>query len=216
MNAWRSIAGIVSAVVALVLLARGSAATVRWRDDGASDLRLSWTARPERIETCRALSAEEIASEAAHMRQRVECDGHFASYELEVAVDDSVVAREVVRGGGLRHDRPLHLLTSVPVRHGTRHLRVSFVRRELVDSTVAQVVQDAMATEPDTGIFAGRAAREAEERKERALAAVASRMVLDTTVTFRPSSVLLITYDPVARALRVHRSEQSTNQGSLR
>jgi hypothetical protein len=207
MRTLRGVAGAVGAAAALALLARGSAATVRWRATDASDLRVSWTARPERIERCRALSAEEIAREAAHMRQRVECDGHLATYALEVAIDGNVVAHSVVRGGGLRHDRPLHVLMSVPIAHGKRRVRVSFVRRESVDS-VAAVQQDTMHAEPDTGLYAGRAAREAEERKERTLAAIAPRMALDTTLTIAPSSVLLITYDPVARTLKVHRSEQ--------
>ena len=63
-------------------------------------LRLSWSARPERIEVCRALSDKELEEREEHMRQRVECDGRFATYALEVISNGRKVVEAVVRGAG--------------------------------------------------------------------------------------------------------------------
>jgi len=202
-NAVRGAFGIVSGAIALIVLARASALPVGWHAADASEIRLSWTARPERVERCRAVPAEELAKVPAHMRQRVICEGNFASYALEVSVDGETVTRAIVRGGGLRNDRPLHLFESVRVKPGTRRVRVEFARRESVDSAAAAVSQDSAVSEPDTGLYAGRARREAAEREQRGRAAIAPRLVLDTVVTVAPASVLLITYDPISRALRV-------------
>src|SRR4029079_14524581 len=98
-----AVAALASAAV-LVLIARASAAPVPYHDAGMAELRLSWSARPERIETCRTLSAKELEREEEHMRQRVECEGTFASYTLRVASDQRLVSESIVRGAGLRHD----------------------------------------------------------------------------------------------------------------
>ncbi len=122
------------ALTALALTAWGLAAStgvvVPWHAPGAAMVRLSWTARPERIETCRELSADELAARPAHMRRAVECTGGAASYLLYVALDGVVVDSAVITGGGLRHDRPLHLLRNYPLAAGPVHLTVRFDRRE--------------------------------------------------------------------------------------
>ena len=65
--------------LALARLARLSAAPVPNHSGSAALLRLSWSARPERIEVCRTLSHEELEEREEHMRLRVECDGRFAT-----------------------------------------------------------------------------------------------------------------------------------------
>jgi len=96
----------------LVLLARASATPLPVGGASMSRLRMSWTARPERIEQCRTLAAEELGGRGEHMRQQVECEGRFATYALTVEVDSSAV-HEQVRGAGLRHDRFEYLTTRV-------------------------------------------------------------------------------------------------------
>ncbi len=198
---WRAAAAVASAA-SLVLLARASAAPVPYHDAGTALLRLSWSARPERIETCRTLSAEELEREEEHMRQRVECEGTFASYTLRVEADQRVMSESVVRGAGLRHDRPIYVLRELPVAGGAHRVRISFARRERPrDRSAAESTQG--RSEPDTGIFAGRAEREEVERTRRRRAAIPSLLVLDTTLVFAPDRVVLITLDAERRTLEV-------------
>ena len=186
----------------LVLMARASAAPVAYHDNGGAMLRLSWSARPERIETCRTLSAEELEREEEHMRQRVECTGTFASYVLHVESDRQLVSESIVRGAGFRHDRPIYLLREWPVPSGAHRVRVSFSRREQPSDRNTSATTE-RRSEPDTGIFAGRAEREEEERSRRRRAAIPSRLVLDTTLVFEPGRVVLVTLNAERRELEV-------------
>lgn len=185
----------------LVLIARASAAPVAYHD-GSSMLRLSWSARPERIETCRTRSAEELEREEEHMRQRVECTGTFASYALRVESDQRLVSESVVRGAGFRHDRPIYLLREWPVSTGVHRVRVSFTRREQPQRRDTPATKE-RRSESDTGIFAGRAEREDEERSRRRRAAIPGRLVLDTTLVFAPGRVVLITLNGERRMLEL-------------
>jgi hypothetical protein len=76
-----------------------SAAPIAQRRAEAARLRLSWIARPERIEVCRTLSAAEMAQREEHMRQRVDCEGRFATYVVRVESDGRVVHESVVLEG---------------------------------------------------------------------------------------------------------------------
>lgn len=142
MSALRSAIAVTIAVAATGALAWGLAASsgvaVPWHDGGASELRLSWSARPERIETCRTLSAEERATRPPHMRRSVECEGSAATYALLVIVDGDTLERSVVRGGGLRNDRSIFLLRSFPMPPGERRVVVQFTRRERVEPDTAR------------------------------------------------------------------------------
>ncbi len=196
------VAALVSALP-LAAIAAGSAAPVALHPGESGRLRLSWSARPERIETCRNVSAEELAEVEEHMRQRVECDGHFATYALEVRADDRRIAAMVVRGAGLRHDRPIYLLREFDVPAGVRHIRVSFTRRE----RPADGAADAAGSEADSGISAGREEREAVERARRGRAAVPARLVLDTSLTIAPRGVTVITLSQERRELEILRDD---------
>jgi len=138
MRAWRGVMGIAVAVVLAGTLAASSGVAVPWHDEGAAHLRLSWSARPERIETCRTLTDEEYAQRPAHMRQRIVCQGTTATYALRVTADGAVLDEAVVRGGGMRGDRPIFLLRTYAVPAGERRVRIRFSRREVVDSTTTQ------------------------------------------------------------------------------
>ena len=186
----------------MLLIAWASAAPLRLRDADTSRLRLSWSARPERIEQCRTVSAEELARREEHMRQRVECEGHFATYELKVESDGSELHEQVVRGAGLRHDRPLYLLRDLTLAPGVHRIRVTFERREKTDDDAAAFTTVAPAGS-DSGIFAGRAEREVTERARRARAAIPPRLALDTTLMFTVGRVTIVTFDPDSRTLHV-------------
>jgi hypothetical protein len=187
---------------ALLLIVRASAAPLPLHGGDSARLRLSWSARPERIEVCRTLSAEELASREEHMRQRVECDGRSATYTLRVEADGRRIDETVVRGGGLRHDRPIHLLRDLELSPGTHRVRVTFTRRERTDDDAAAFAP-AVSAAVDTGIFAGRAEREATEHARRARAAIPARLVFDTVLAFVPRRVAIVTFDQERRTLEL-------------
>jgi hypothetical protein len=186
----------------LAVLAWSSSVFVPFHSQESAQLRLSWSARPERIETCRTLTAEELSQREEHMRQRVDCVGASATYALRVEVDDQLVAESVVRGAGLRHDRPLYLLREFEVPPGAHRVRLTFTRREKTDDDAAAYAP-VTSSEPDTGLFAGRGEREAAEHARRARAAIPSRLALDTILSLGPRSVALVTFDPERRALQL-------------
>ena len=207
----RAVLAMAATAAVMAAIAAGSAAPVGLHPGASGRLRLSWSARPERIETCREVSAKELADLEEHMRQRVECDGRFATYTLEVRADDRVVATTVVRGAGLRHDRPIYLLREFDVPAGVRHIRVSFIRREKATGDTAASAGKGHASddsdEGDSGISTGRAEREMVERARRGRAAVPPRLVLDTSVTIARRSVTVITLSQERRELEMVHAE---------
>jgi len=194
MRVVRMIPAAILTLFALAGMALLSAAPVRSNDGHSGRLRLSWSARPERIETCRVVSKEELEEVEEHMRQRVECEGKFATYALDVFVDEHLVHRSVVRGAGLRNDRPIFLLREIPVPTGTHKVRVSLNRREKPDQDAAALERET-SSEPDSGLFAGRAQREAVEHARRARAAIPARLGLERTVQFQSGQVVIVTFE---------------------
>ena len=188
---FRAAAGVAATAGGLLLLARASATPLAFHAPATAQLRLSWSARPERIEVCRQLSASELAQRPEHMRERLECEGRSATYALRVELDSVVAGDLVVQGAGFRHDRPLYLLREFPVSPGPHRVRISFTRREQTDNDAAAFA--APTAEADTGLFAGRAEREAAEHARRARAAIPARLTLDSLLTFGPRSVVVVT-----------------------
>ena len=194
-------------------MARASAAPLPYHDRDSARLRLSWRAVPERIEVCREVSAAELAERGEHMRQRVDCDGRSATYVLRVEADGRILHESVVRGSGLRHDRPLYVLRDFVLAGGEHRVRVTFARRERPEGATAAAPPPAPppppATDADTGVFAGRARREADERVRRARAAVPALLVLDTSLTFTQARVTLVTFDAGRRQLLARQTSPS-------
>lgn len=201
----RWVVGIVLGACLLLLLRAATAVNLPGPSrHGEAWLRLSWSARPERVETCRRLSDEELEKRPAHMRLRLECTGRFARYGLGVFSDDVPLARDTVQGGGLRNDRPMHVLREMAISPGQRRVRVELVR---LDSTEASADEDDDHDDDHDdddsvrSVLGERERREAEERSRSTRAAIAPRLVLDTSVTMEPGRVLLVTYDADARRL---------------
>jgi len=172
------------------------------RPDEAGIIRLAWSARPERIESCREPSEAELAQLPAHMRQKVVCEGTSARYRLRVSRDGASLVDEVVRGSGLRHDRPLYLLRDLPTAPGRHEIAVRFERIDSL-TPVAPAAPDSGERGGDSLIagLPGRDRREADERRHRRLEAVPARLSLDQTVVLDPRQILLVTYDVEGRRL---------------
>jgi len=201
----RGVVVFVATTLGLTLLAWVSALPLAFHPPAMARLRLSWSAQPERIETCRTLSAEELAERLEHMRQRVECEGRFATYSLRVELDRRMAGEVVVKGGGLRQDRLLHLLREFAVPPGPHRLRVTFTRREQPadDSTAVVGAAPVPGSEADTGLYAGRAQREVAERARRGQAAIPGQLALDTSLVFAPGRVVLVTLGAGHRMLEL-------------
>jgi hypothetical protein len=202
-NPFRVLMAGVATTITLGLMAYASAAPLPYHAANAARLRLSWSARPERIEVCRTLSDQELAQLAEHMRQRVSCEGVFATYTLRIDVDEQTIGESVIRGAGLRHDRPLYLLRDYQVLPGRHRFRVSLTRREETNNDAAAFAK-AVVPDVDTGLYAGRAQREATEHSRRAQNAIPASLVLDTVFSLMPQRVALITFNAEHRTLELH------------
>ena len=197
--------GLAIALAGTVALAGASSVRMTVHASGDSVLRLAWTARPERIEDCRAQSEEALAKLPPHMRQAVICEGTTASYRLIVRREGTVILDQIVRGGGLRHDRPLYVFRDVRVPAGESAISVRFDR---VDSTAAgpdpRPRSEAIlpgSSVAGMAIDPARRQRELEERTRQRSEAVPPSLALDRSFRFGVHEVILVTYDPERREL---------------
>ncbi|HET6701241.1 MAG TPA: hypothetical protein VFH14_05535 [Gemmatimonadaceae bacterium] len=209
-------AGIIVAFGLLIAMAWASTAPLRVATSDDAILRLSLGARPERIETCRTQSDEELEKLAPQMRQRVICEGVTARYRLSVRRNGQLLHEQVVRGGGLRRDRRLYVSRDLHVRPGPGLVAVDLVR---IDTVVARGEEDEDEDEDEEEeeherrehreredelpgvVMPGRRQREAEERERRRVEDVPAELHLEIEAVLEPREVLLVTYDPVSRRL---------------
>jgi len=188
------------ALLAAAGLRYASLAPVETGQGAAAALRLSWSARPERVEQCRRLTDEELARRPAHMRLRLECEGSFARYELTVSLNGQVLSTDTIRGGGLRHDRPMHVFEEYRVGTGPQPLHVALVR---IDSTSAPSDGGAAVQGEADTLLGSRELREVDERRRRQGEAIPAVLVLDTLVRLEANRTVLVTYDGTGRQLVV-------------
>lgn len=174
---------VIAMVVTIAALLAVSALTrVRYTAHGsdAALLRLSWQARGERIEHCRRATAEELALQAAHMRQELVCEGRrVAPYRLTIAVDGDTIAAGPVDGSGEKGDGALYVLHESAVSPGAHRVHVRFAReRDASEPTADSLHDDRRQTVPPL-------------------------LALDTTLVFRRRVVTLVTYQPETGRLSV-------------
>jgi ferredoxin len=110
-------------VLALVALGSGAPQGV---DTAHAVLRLGWRLTGQVSQTCRDLSAEELAQRPAHMRVPRECTARVLPYVLTAKIDGRTVAHATVRSPGLRGDRPLSVEEERPVEAGEHLVSVTF------------------------------------------------------------------------------------------
>ncbi len=156
-----------------------SRATYTLESGRVAVLRLSWSGRPERIETCRRLSAEELEALPAHMRHEVECVGRPARYLVRALDGATVLMADTVTGGGVRGDRAIHMLRDLPVLPGPHRLVVEITRLDQV----------AEAADP------------AEERRRQRMDRLPSHLRWEHPGELAAGQVVLVSYDPIGRRL---------------
>ena len=172
-------------------------------------LRVAMSARPERVEVCRAVSDSELANTPEHMRQRNICEGVAAAYLLEVMRNNTVLASDTVRGGGLRNDRQLYVLKDFTVPSGVSNFEVRFRRIDQQSSDSAAYGSGGGAVaknDDDDDDDDEQEDRERTARARRAADAVPRDMQFRETVTLTPREILLVTYDRESRTLRSTRA----------
>jgi hypothetical protein len=171
-------AGASLGLAAMAAVVWGANAPMAVHDAEQAIVRLAWSVRPERIESCRQQNEQELARLPAHMRQPVVCEGASAQYRLTVRHDGRVVTDEIVHGGGLRQDRRIYVFHELPLDPGDVSIDVRFDR---LDSDPARVPppgthREDLGTAPPHLVFAER-------------------------LHVRPREVILVTYAPEQRAL---------------
>lgn len=176
MTAVYRVLAVLVACAGVAAIVRGSNVHIGADPSADSQLRLAWSARPERVEDCRQRTEEELARLPQHMRQPLACEGTTAEYRLQVRVAGALVLDRFVRGGGMRHDRRLYVLEEVPVAPGDTDVRVTFDR--------------VGAERPQSVISAA-------QRME----AVPPHLDLEQRIPFRSRDVVLVTYSPDTRSL---------------
>lgn len=199
---WRAV-GAVGGVLAALGLRWSTVASwpTRAATGDFAQVRLSLSARPERVEQCRQLTDDELAKLPAHMRLRTQCEGHSASYRLAIAVNGESLVLDTLRGGGLRHDRPIHVFREYDVPPGEKRLRIDVTR---IDESGTAAVADSSSGSsrfPADTLLGGRAERERDERTRRTAEAMPARLILDTLVTIGQARVVLVTFDNETRRL---------------
>jgi ferredoxin len=127
-----------AALLGLLALASGSP---QGRDAEDAVLRLGWRLTGQVKETCRDLTAEELARRPVHMRTPRECDSRVLTYDLTASLDGRVVARKTVRSPGLRADRPLSVEEEIRVVPGEHLLSVSFTPEDVASSGKALTIE---------------------------------------------------------------------------
>ena len=209
-------AGAAVALAGALGLAALSNFPVRAHAEPDARLRVAFSARPERIETCRRPSAEEEAGVPAHMRQTEICEGTTARYRLEVRRDDSLLVTMLVRGGGLRHDRQLYVLRDVAVPSGrsTVDVRLTRLDSSAAPNTREERGDEAGETHERRDDDANGERRDGDDRdddhgddarRRRMADEVPPILLYRDTVELRPREVLLVTYDQSQRRLRAAR-----------
>ncbi len=199
--------GVVLAAIILAAMAWASTAPLSIAATDQAIVRLSLGARPERIETCSTQSDEALAKVAPQMRQRVVCEGVTARYRLEVRRNGELLHSQLVRGGGLRHDRRLYVSRELIVPPGPAAFEVHLVRIDTVATQQEAERSDRDEAEEEEGGMPGRERREAEERRRRREEGVPAELHLALQATLAAREVLLVSYDPEGRRLIARRGD---------
>ncbi|MBI4421495.1 MAG: hypothetical protein HY560_11780 [Gemmatimonadetes bacterium] len=149
-------------------------------------LKLAWRTRGERVQECRRRTPEELARLPVHMREDEVCEGRVLPYRLEVMIDGAPALNLLVRGGGVREDRPIYVYRQFALSAGSHHVRINFVRQGEPRAERAEAERGEPHFEPERGASRGPRV-----------------LTLDTTVALGPRHVALVTYDPEAGRLIV-------------
>jgi ferredoxin len=171
---------LVVTVLFLVLLSAGNRTPVgQAGSDGV--LRLAWRLSGAKIESCRDVTPEELATKPLHMRQPRACTVQPVSYRLLLTIGGETRLNHTVAPAGARGDRPLYVQQDVGLTAGSY----------LIDVDFTPILPD--TTKPD-------ATGDAQPSQLR-------HLTLHTRVTIAPDQITLIAYDEQTETLVVVESD---------
>jgi hypothetical protein len=101
-------------------------------------LLLDWRLRGEEAGACLPAGEGAESGRPIHMQNPDACAGELPPYRLRVEVDGVLLDERLVRGGGLRGDRPLTVYERIPLPPGDRRVRISF-ERETPDASAIRL-----------------------------------------------------------------------------
>ena len=121
------------------------------------------------------------------------------------------VLQETVRGGGLRHDRPLYVYREFEVAPGAasyalRLTRIDTVRTEDDEDDEEEDEEHARRRASDSALLGDRARRETDQRQRQRASVLPVELALRVDAELDAGEVMLLTYDPGSRALRAVRN----------
>lgn len=164
-------------ILFLVLLTVGNRTPVgQAGSDGL--LRLAWRFVGEKIETCRDLTAEELAAKPLHMRQPRECSVQPLSYHLRLTIDGETRLDQTIAPSGARGDRPLFVQEDLWLPAGTYQIDVGFTPLLIDPATSKTLTGTADAKTPSY-----------------------QRLAIQTRVNIVPDQIILVDYDDKTGAL---------------
>ena len=192
------VAGVALGLAAMAAIVWGANAPITVHGSDQAILRLAWSVRPERIESCRQQSEEELARLPQHMRQPVVCEGVSAQYRLTVRREGTVIAEQIVRSGGLRHDRRIYVFHELPLDPGDGLIEVRFDR---IDSDSERVTPPEKHYEQQEETEDKHDGHGQKANRQAGGETVPPHMVFAQRLHVQPREVILITYSPEHRAL---------------
>ena len=191
-------AGAALGLAAIAAVVAGANVPMTVHESEQAVVRLAWSARPERIESCRQQSEEELARLPAHMRQPVVCEGVSAQYRLTVRHEGRVVKDEIVHGGGLRQDRRIYVFHELPLDPGDVSIEVRFDR---IDSDSPSMTPPGKQREEQGKAEERHAGPGQRAPLQAGGETVPPHLVFAERLHVRPREVILVTYAPEHRAL---------------
>jgi hypothetical protein len=155
---------------------------------------------------------EELARLPAHMRQAVICEGGAASYRLEVRHEGRLLAEQIVRGGGWRHDRRLYVFREFTLPPGDARVSVRFDR---IDAPAASCHGTRQSRRPAPAAARRTSAPNAHDAScSRSRVEAVPPTSRSIALTLVPREVMLVTYDPASRALAVREAAEERRSHS--
>jgi hypothetical protein len=119
-------------------------------------LLLDWRLRGEEAGECLRPTQDPSSSLPAHMQNPGACAGELPPYRLRLWVDGTLAADHLVRGGGLRGDRPLTVHETHLLPPGERELRILFERESPGEGALTLQIESRVAVAPGRTLLAVR------------------------------------------------------------
>lgn len=137
-----SVAALLAGAVVVGLTA--AATRVPWQATSAESalLRLSWRTPALVLRNCDAARSSPTGPTSGAVVGAQFCSGEGVAWALDVRVDGADVVQDTIHSAGVRGDRPIYVLRTVPMTPGSHRIEVSFRPIFPADAAVPDSVRD--------------------------------------------------------------------------